>query len=135
MCIYSLSGPDIDSPDRVRTLEDVSSWAQNVQKEFSLAQGPSDEQECDPLAAGHTPSAEDGPLTMPMLSKRQTEDRNCISAVDDAQGFRVQMVKGDNPQAGVATAESASGAEASRTEVEQHVTTQGRTFDVYKTVC
>ena len=124
---FSLSpGPDIDSPDRVRTLEDVSSWAQNVQKEFSLAQGPSDEQECDPLAAGHTPSAEDGPLVMRMLSQSQKEDRNCSSHDTRVNAQQVDVV---------AKAESAAGTGASRTEIEKHVTTQGRTFDVYKTVC
>lgn len=134
MTLHSFSsllspGPDIDSPDRI---QDVSSWAQ---KELSLTQGPNDELECDP-SVGCTPSAEDEPPTMRMLSQRQAEDRNCISMdVRSAQGFRVQVRNVGSPQEGVALAESAAGAETSNTDIEKHVTPQGRTFDVYKTVC
>ena len=132
------AGPDIDSPDRVRAALGMPSWAQAVQKDApaqDTAATPATEVALEskqegyvyPSTEGHTHtravSEEDDRLSLPhSLPSKRVCHRDDEVKVREANGSGQALRLRDRIGTG-------------GTEVERHVTLQGKTFETYKTVC
>lgn len=144
------AGPDIDSPERARKA-DVYTWATEYkqQKELSQShqqpQAPRDHlpEDHTHLHRGHAPSVEGNSQKLVVRAEEQvptvqSSSDECRIPVSSPQQQLAEESERPSKKSQATTEEDKdeeNERDSSATEVERHVTLQGRTYESYKTVC
>ncbi len=136
-------GPDIDSPERTRK-SDMYSWAteyKQQQKELSEQQQPQAHLEAD-----HTHLHEDHASFKKSVLRSEEQVSATASSISSDQhrteASPAKLESGDGERSRVCAEEDKDSRKSGcgmsggvSTEVQRHVTVQGRTYETYKTVC